>query len=754
MFEPATGEAGGYYCRGPGYQVRMSPGELTFVLQPAGSRETIPGAGRRFARDLESLHPVPAILRLRFLGADPHATPILADPLPTRVNYFHGQDPATWRTNLPTYGRVGYAGVYPGVDLLFYGNQRLLEHDFVLAPGADPGAIALGIEGVDRVELAGDGDLLLWFGAAPVRLKAPVAFQAGVAERRPVAVAYRLEPGRPARVTFDVGAYDRTQPLVIDPVLLYSTFLGGVGYELANGIAVDGPGAVYLTGETSSTNFPTANPLWPTNAGGYAGSGNVYGNEAFIVKLAPGGSNLVYATYLGGSAVDGGIGIALDTQGRVHVTGYTASTNFPVSPNALSTRLAGVPNWGFYPNDAFVLQLSADGAQLLYSTYVGGAFNDLGLSVALGSGGAVHVAGSTESPDFPATAGSRPFAGGVDAFVLKLEMMATAPVYATFLGGSGSEFGQSLAVDALGRATVVGQTVSTDFPLVNAIQTNYQGGVYDAFVTRLGVDGRGLDYSTYLGGAGQDEAYGVALDTNGHAWVTGFTDSGNFPTNNGLTTTPVGLRDVFLTRFTPAGALGYSTYLGGTGNDEGWALAIDPAGSVHVTGMVASPDFPTTNALQTVLLGGRDVFVTRFRPDAGGLDYSTYLGGSQSEEGRGVGLDAQGNAYVTGYSSSPDFPMVSTNVLQYRYGGGGADAFVIALNRATAALAITTGPPGGVTLSWPAVLTQFAAQVSTNVAQTNAWSNLTTLPTTVGGTNVVTLTNLAAGEYFRLRRTN
>ena len=485
-------------------------------------------------------------------------------------------------------------------------------------------------------------------------------------------------------VTFEIAPYDRTLPLIIDPVLSYSTYLGGSDMDYANGIAVDPSGNAYVTGYTASIDFPLVNPAQNSPGGGTCSDGvdTIACFDAFVTKLNPTGTALVYSTYLGGSNEDYGTGIALDASGHAYVTGYTNSTDFPVQ-HALQSENAG----GY---DAFVAELSADGASLIYSTYWGGSLDDIGTGIAVDSSGNAYISGYTASPDFPVTPGALQanYGGGDhDGFVVKFNSGGAELGYSTFLGGSADDYAYGVAVDSAGDAYVTGATNSTNFPTLNAFQPNYAGGLcamapntfpcYDAFVAKLNPAGSALIFSTYLGGTGSDYGYAIALDGSSNAYMTGYTTSTNLPTTAGAFQRVFGgSYDAFVAKLNGAGStLGYSTYLGGSGTQVGYGIAVDSSGCAFVTGYNYGGYFPTANPLQAQNAGFYDAFVSVLDPTGSSLIFSTYLGGTYDDFGRGISLDPSGDAYVTGATFSLDFPTTSGS-FQPSYGGGPYDAFV------------------------------------------------------------------------------
>ncbi len=494
------------------------------------------------------------------------------------------------------------------------------------------------------------------------------------------------------RVGFQIAAYDVDRPLVIDPVLSYSTYLGGSDNDAGVaedrrkfGLAVDASGNAYVTGTTGSTDFPTTQHSHPTEYGG--GSW-----DAFVTKLDAEGS-LFYSTYFGGSETDTGADIAADSSGNAYVTGSTSSTNFPTTANAFQTTY----NAG--ETDAFVAKLGADGS-LLYSTYLGNSGFDVGVSITVDSLDNAYVTGTTSSANFPLKSPIQANYGGGsgDVFVAKLNTTGSALPYSTYLGGSGLDIGVSIAVDSLGNAYVTGTTASANFPLQNPIQATY-GGETDVFIAKLNASGSEMIFSTYLGGGGRDKGHSIDVDASFNAYVTGATGSTNFPTtaNAFQTTYNAGETDAYVTKLSADGtALIYSTFIGGSGGDASDGIAVDAFGHAYVTGATSSTDFPTVNPIQATYGGGEsDTFVTKLNADGSALVYSTYLGGESEDHAIGeIAVDSSGNAYVTGYTSSLNFPTV--NAFQATYGGGAYDRFVAKIT--TGLLITMTDSPDPITV--------------------------------------------------------
>ena len=628
-------EAVNFRARGAGYTVALSPTEAVFVL----ARETD--------------EPAPTMLRMNLIGANPGAAVEGQNELEGKVNYLIGNDPAQWRTNIPTFSRVRYTEVYAGIDVIYYGNQGQLEYDFVVAPGSDAGAIALEFAGAERLEVEAEtGNLLLGIGEKTIRQHKPVVYQETSAGRRDVDGRYALLGG--GRVGFQVGAYDPGATLIIDPVLVYSTYLGGNADSYPNGIAVDSSGNAYVVGGTFSTDFATVNAFQTTPKGG---------EEVFVTKLNAAGSAIVYSTYVGGSDGEFATGIAIDSAGNAYVVGNTSSNDFPTINAFQSTFGGGGAGFG----DAFVFKLNPDGSALIYSTYLGGSDLDVGKDIAVDSAGNAYLTGYTVSTNFPTanafqgTFGGPDSFGFGDAFVAKLNSAGSALVYSTYLGGNGDDSGRAIATDSGGNVYIIGGAGSSSFPTtVNAFQSTYGGGG-DAFVTKLNAAGSALLYSTFLGGSGREGSQNdhLAIDSAGNAYVTGSTRSTNFPTANAFQSTLAGESDIFVAKLNATGSgLVYSTYLGGSKTDSGQGIAVDSAGNAYVTGDTSSADFPTANAFQNTFSGGfpvGDAFVTKFTA-TGALTYSSYLGGNEYDTGYGIAVDAAGDAYVTGITLSRCFP--------------------------------------------------------------------------------------------------
>jgi Beta-propeller repeat/CARDB len=661
-----------FVSRGPGYTLFLTPGEAVLALKK--SREQEQAASSR--RDSASHPQGKTFVRLQLVGANPQSAVTGLEPLPSRVNYFLGSDPKQWRTNVPTYSRVKYESVYPGIDLIFYGNQQQLEYDLIVAPGADPDIITLGFEsGAEALEIDGNGDLSLQTANGRIRQKKPFIYQEALGSRKTIAGGYLLRGKH--QVGFQVGHYDMTRPLVIDPVLSYSTYLGGTSKDEARGIAVDLAGDVYVTGFTSSFDFPTTtNVLQAQESGGVD-------FDAFVTKLNADGSGLVYSTYLGGLSNDEANDIAVDSSGRAYVTGITDG-GFPI--------LNPVQIFGG-ATDVFVAKLSSNGSALLYSTYLGGSGFDGGNDIAVdASSGKAYVTGETVSEDYPTSANAfrrnkRPLS---DVFVTELNANGSLG-YSTFLGGNGDDVGRGIALDSSSKAYVTGQTNSTNLPqppcpflqTCVTFERHYQGGPADAFVAVFDPAEEGnqsLDSLNYLGGSGTDIGNAITVDSGGRAHVTGVTGSSDFPLKSAVDTSNQ-VNEAFVAKLNAtASGLVYSTFLGGSGTEVGRGIVMDANSSTAwVTGSTTSADFPITGNPFQSNLAGIDVFVTQISV-AGALLFSTFLGGSDPDDGVDITADLNGNLYVTGRTASTDFPIAGTPFQSVLAGTGEVlnpvDAFV------------------------------------------------------------------------------
>ncbi len=593
-----------------------------------------------------------ASVRMQLVGAAVSARAEASQELGGVGNYLIGNDSTKWRTNVKSFGKVRFHEVYRGVDLVYYGVGQTLEYDFVVAPGASADGIRLHFDGVDRVTLGDEGGLRLQVGAREIQMDPPHLYQDAAAGRRTIAGRYVLDGSRDVR--FEVGAYDHDRSLTIDPIITYSTYFGGRGSDVSEAVAVDDRGFIYLTGKTGSVNvntFPLVHAL-KTDFGFAI-------QLAFITKLTPDGSTVVYSTYFGGTLSDEGHAIAVDHYGHVYVAGTTSSHDFPMV-NAVQDTCGG-------SMDAFVAKLNPSGSALEYSTCIGGQDNDEeGFGLALDEDGNAYVTGYTRSQDFPTRKALQPVNGGadMDAFLSVIRPDGRDFVYSTFLGGTDQDEAHGVAVDARHNVYLTGRTRSTDFPVVNAFQPTLHGapgnfaGISDAFVTKIDRTGQRILYSTYLGGTvgladdslppgasrgGDEIGLAIAVDDHGNAIVTGRTNSTDFPTLNAAQSHLAGPQeprhedfttDAFVARFDAAGVPSYLTYAGGNGNEIPTAIALDADGTAWITGTTESANFPTVQALQPTF-GDHGVFSTRDE----GATWHAVGGGIGGRDVRAVAVD-------------------------------------------------------------------------------------------------------------------
>ncbi len=671
-----------FMARGNGYTVFLTANDTVFALrsssQAAAAR--VPRAQALAGTTQPATEPTPeqartGAIHMHLVGGNPQSPITAGSKLPGHSNYFIGNDCSQWHANVAQYARISRRDAYPGVNMAFYGVQKQLEFDFIVAPGASPAAIRLGVTGANRIATDPSGNLILASSAGNVLLHKPVAYQKKDGARQPVEARFVLRAKN--QVSFELGNYDRGRELVIDPSVSYATYLGGTGEDDGNAIAVDGSGNAYITGQTASMNFPTTTGVFQgSNAGGF---------DVFVTKISADGKTLDYSTYVGGSGADSGNAIALDASGDAFVAGGTTSmTNFPFTTGAYQKAFGGGNV------DGFVFELASSGGSLTYSTFLGGSGSDVALGIALDSSGNAYVVGSTTSTNFPMHNPLASETGG--GFVTELNSSGSTLVYSTYLGASPVDFAAAVAVDAAGNAYVTGGTESPTFVTTpGAFQrncgtaVNCNGGLYDAFVSVIKAGGGSFVYSTFLGGGAEDQGLGIAVDSAGDAYVTGLTQSSDFPLMNPIQAKLGGVQDAFVTELNSAGsALLYSTYLGGSDSDTGSGITVDGSKNAYVTGQTGSPNFPvSTDATQPKLGGENDAFVAEINSSGSALVFSTYLGGSLNENTAttgggasfaGIAVDSAGdNIYVTGNTNSLDFPTVAA---EQPTAGGTGDAFV------------------------------------------------------------------------------
>lgn len=701
-----------YLSRGPGYSVLVMSGSIELQLSGANYR----------AADPLSMHLVGASTAGRVAGTR---------RLPGVANYYVGAERSDWRSGIPTYAAVQQRNVYAGIDVVYYGNQSHLEYDFIVAPGADPDSIRLAFEGAERLEVAKNGDLLLHTPRGILRQHRPVLYQQSGSRRTDVKGGYFLMASR--EVGFRVGSYDRRRPLVIDPVLSYSTFTGGAGADSANSVTLDANGNAYLVGTTNS------------------GFNN---RNAFVQKVNAAGSAVLYTSFIGDVCDDSGTSIAVDGNGNAYVTG----------------RVILLGQFGYCTDKkVFVSKLSPTGAQVYGVTFGSDAGDDFGYDIAVDAFGNAYVTGQASFAGFPTTVGSFQPEGYSGAFVSKLNAAGNAFVYSTYLGNT-ITIGYGIAVDTQGNAYVSGWTQDSSFPTTaSAAQRTFAaGGTVQAFATKLNASGSALLYSTLLGGNIADHANELAIDAQGNMYITGNTESDNFPTTAGAPDRTCGtdgmcnmayvcgltcrferLSDAFVAKINPAltgaASLVFSTYLGGANKEQGRGIAVGANGTVWATGVTYSSalTFPVVGAIQGQLAGTSDAYVAQLNSTGTGLLFSTYLGGGGEDDGAGIVTDTQGNAYVVGVTPSPDFPRL--NPFQSTFGGGGADAFLAKISVGATASALAslsvnpTSVSAGATSTGTVTLTAAAPAGGATITLLSSNTNAATTPVSVliaaGGTS-------------------
>ncbi len=728
-FEENVGQTDGrvkYMSRGSGYNLFLTADQAVFALRDGSAPPNCTGLSRKIAQDCthaSNQRNQESVLWLKMVGANASAQILGSDLLPGKINYYVGNDPSKWRIGVRQFGRVNYHGIYPGVDLTYYGNQQQLESDFVVAPGTNPRSIQFEVTGASETRIDAQGNLVLASSVGDVRLLRPVVYQVIKGSKQDVSGRYVLLAEN--RVGFEIGKYDAHEPLVIDPTFVYSTYLGGTtlfsGGDQGLAVAIDAAGAAYVTGMGGSSDFP-----------GSALSGPVAQTTpfAFVTKFDPTGSSLVYSTLLRGTtgSSDSGNGIGVDSAGNAYVDGITGDSDFPLL-NPFQATIGDVFSAGTFNflQSGFVAGLAGDGT-LIYSTYFGGRNNSDQTTLnglAADASGNAYVVGNTNSQNFPTVSPTQATQnstfGGQNVVVAKFNPQGQ-PIYSTYLGGGGSDIGDAIAIDGSGNAYVTGQTSSnamfeTGFP-VQPAPTPFQGainGSANAFVAKFTFAGSTLtmENSTYLGGSGTDEGFGIAVDnaTPPNVYLTGQTDSKTgtpFPTKNPIFGPSAGtFSEAFVTKlkgdFT---ALIYSTFLGGTGSassstgDTGSAIDLDGANppNAFVTGSTASTDFPVAIPLQSTIgpLATSNAFVTEINGAGSALTYSTYLGGSGSDKGLGIAVDSTGNAYITGTATSTNFPVVGsggTAPYQGELRTSAGNAFLTKISSAPAPSALNFFPP-------------------------------------------------------------
>jgi len=759
FFEPNQGQTAPqvkFLARGAGYGLFLTADEAVLQLQPSAVSRQHSDLSSQLAAH-SSQPTFSSLIRMRLEGANASAHISGALPLPGKSSYFIGNDPSKWHHDIPQFARVQYQAVYPGVDLVYYGDQGQLEYDFRVAPGAEPNQIALSFTGASaRIDSGDSGDLILSAANGDVRFHAPHVYQpatpesgnlSGNAEK---AIAGRFRQLADNKIGFAIGDYDHSRELIIDPVLSYSTYLGGSGTEALVKVAIDGNGGIYVAGSTNSVDFP----LSPPGNSSLTGAQNIFISK--INTSLTGVAQLAYSIYLGGSKMDFLAGIAVDSSYDIYVAGWTTSSDFPTTSNAFQPSASGTH--GFLSKISFsgTAYSLADG----YSTYLAGNGADTVTGLAIDNTGDAFVTGFTTSTNdqsngFPANpngfqtvshAPNQFFASKINTKVTGSQSM----FYSTYFGGGNPQSGQTqgggIAVDTAGNMYITGGTnflpvdagSNVRFPLYNAEQscldeagmtscTLTNPTALDAFVAKINPNASGSVpvYSTYLGGGGDDIGYGIAVDGSGNTYITGSTDSTDFipaafvgtsfqqclnnTLYNGGNTPPCppsSAQDAFLAKIDNPGVggsvyqLNYVTYIGGSGDDIGQAIQVDSVQGAHVVGSTTSPDLLLTQDALQPYGGDGDAFVALVLTSESGRgvgDYLTYLGGSQLDQGTGIAVDIYGTTYVAGITQSSDFPVTPATAYQPHLDGqpgGPADAFVSKIGASsTLSLTVPTSSP-------------------------------------------------------------
>jgi Cep192 domain 4/Beta-propeller repeat len=727
-----------FLAHGSGYTLFLTDQEATLrldLVEKVGTnpleRPTVPDSSKKTRS---------VTVRFALAQSNPHPKVHGLDMQPGHSNYFVGNNPAKWHRNVPQFAQVKYDGVYPGVDLVYYGNQGRLESDYIVAPGADAQQIAIRVDGADNLKVNSSGDAIITTAVGEVSLHQPHAYQESHGARQEIAANY-VQRG-PGLVGIQVGTFDSRQTLVIDPVVGYATFLSGsTGATFGNGIALDSTGDAVVVGSTSATNFPVTSGAFQT------ASNNPSDSQGYIAKLNGNGTALIFATYLGGSGKSGQgdvtDGVAVDASGNVYVAGVTVSTDFPITSGGLQ-----IINKNTF-SSGYLTKLDPTGSTLLYSTYLGGSVGDASYAVALDSNANAYVTGFTSSSDFPTTPGTAiqtTTAGTPKAYVTRINTTLSGSaslVYSTLLGGSVSDIGHGIAVDANFNAYITGQTKSPDYPTTaSAFQAAMKGTAGNGFISEIDTTtANHLVYSTYLGGTatnnpGQtgvgDSGAGIALDQNFNAYVIGSTESADFPVTPGaFQTVPKNTHGTVVvarlnTTKSGANSLIYSTFLSGSLFDVPGGIAVDSVGNSYLVGTTDSSDFPTVpgGPQPTRSSFNRNIiFVSVLDPTGAFLPFSTYFGGNNGDDGSAIALDSPTtpNLYFTGLTASSDFP-VTPGAFQTAFKTGGA--YVVKLSPA-AAVGVFTAPTS----------VNFGNQTinTSSPAQTVQLANLTTNTLTISG---------------------
>ncbi len=759
-FESNVGQyesAARFVSRGPAYYLSLSPAEVTVTLRKvektAAEENNLPRVINATVTRVDYRS-----LRIELVGANPTAAMSGVGEISGRANYFIGNDASKWRTEVPAFDRVRVTDIYPGINLIHYGNQNHLEYDFEIAPGTSPDVIALKFTGADKIVVTADGELVLSLGGEEIRQPEPVIYQTVRGARKEIAGRYVMTDA--STVKFTLGKYDRTLPLVIDPVVSYIVLQGGAADDTFWAVATDAQGNVFVAGETTSSGLASAGVFQTNLAGVLAGHGDV-----LVQKLPNVAANYstTYSTYLGGFAYEAAFGLAVDAEGNAYVAGYTGSTNFPTR-NAIQTNIAGVvrPGVGAPPLDCFIAKIGAFGTNLIFSTYFGGTKDDVGLGLSLDPATNIYVAGYTLSTNFPVVnftaitnilgtnvvVTTNSLAGAEDAFVVKFAASGTNVIYSRYIGGAGRDYATDVITYLAGEPVLVGYTTSSLFPTTtNAVQPLFNGTTngsfaYDAFVTIVGGTNSAINYSSYLGGTNDDFAFRAATDGSGAIYVAGSTRSSNFPRSStnlySSVTTNTLTPDAFVSKLNPSLTnWDYSVTFGGSASDEAWDVAVNAAGRAQVVGVTSSANFPTNavlDFLRGTYSGGKDLFIAEIDSTGTALTHSSFLGIETDDAGYAVAVDAGGNIYLAGESINK-----------------GKDGLIVKILADPTLVIASVGT--NVQLSWNGFATEFTLESRTNLVSTNAWQTMNDFPASLtNNRTVVTIPATNAAGFFRLKK--
>jgi uncharacterized protein (TIGR03437 family) len=717
-----------YVSRGRGYALFLTPQETVLSFRNGNNAHDL-------RAEAASSGDNPRVLRMKLTGRQGQGELRGEQPQAASSHYFRGNDPSRWRPRVPHYSRVRDLAVYAGIDLVYYGAQGSLEFDFVVAPGADPRQIEMEFSGQQSLSIEEGGQLVLELGGKSVRYERPLLYQEQHA--RQVAVSGRYQRRGPDRVGFELAAnYDPWRPLIIDPVLNYSTFLGDTDDEQGVSIAVDSQGNSYITGTTQSSRFPTTAGAVQPRFGGPE-------DDVFVAKLNPIGDTLVFSTFLGANSNDRGRGIAIGSDGSVYVAGETESVEFPVTEGVWQKV------FGRGGRDAFVAKISADGSRLVYSTFIGSNDQDWATDVGVDTLGQAHVTGGTRSSEFPTTplAPQTLHGDGIDAFLVKMKPDGSGPVFSTFLGGGSDDEGSAIALDPFNTIYVTGYTDSDNFPVTAGAFQPQKDSDEDAFVVKIFDSGAKLAYSSFLGGNGPDFGNAITIDSTGNAYVTGFTRS-----NDLFRTPPVfqndynGSGDAFLVKIVEAPRLQIQrmTYLGTSEEDTSNGVVVWNDGSVTVAGHTKSANFPVSaRPIQEAFGGGDgDAFVATVDPLFRQLTFSTFLGGEGRDEVRDLARDDAGSVYVAGVTSSRDFPVTGGALQETK--SDGDDVFVLKISET---LTVTSVSAASFDPNAPVAANSIASAFGPDLAPDTAQATTRPLPTELLGVrlNVIDSAGVSRG---------